>query len=409
MGPAARLSYAERSQYLVGGTTPNRRGAFMKHTLLACLLFVSGVVAGLVLTGRLQVTEESSARPAPEAVQPSTTAVPTVNLPNFSDVAAARIPSVINISSQTIERRSTSPFFNDPFFNYFFGNEPNLFGQQQRTSLGSGVIVSTDGYILTNNHVVGSADAKVTVTLSDDRELPATVVGVDQWTDIALLKIEANGLPVAPWGDSSTIRVAEWVLAIGNPFQLDQTVTLGIISAVRRANLGITTYEDFIQTDAAINEGNSGGALINGRGELIGINTAIFTQSGGDQGVGFAVPSNLARRVMDDLITYGEVQRGSIGYIELARLTTRQAEQLGMSDNRGALVSRMRRDTPAYDAGIRPGDVIVAFNGELVDDAAHLLRLLADAPIGETIVLTGSREGREVMFEVEIGRARSSR
>ncbi len=381
----------------------------MKHTLLACLLFVSGVVAGLVLTGRLQVTEESSARPAPEAVQPSTTAVPTVNLPNFSDVAAARIPSVINISSQTIERRSTSPFFNDPFFNYFFGNEPNLFGQQQRTSLGSGVIVSTDGYILTNNHVVGSADAKVTVTLSDDRELPATVVGVDQWTDIALLKIEANGLPVAPWGDSSTIRVAEWVLAIGNPFQLDQTVTLGIISAVRRANLGITTYEDFIQTDAAINEGNSGGALINGRGELIGINTAIFTQSGGDQGVGFAVPSNLARRVMDDLITYGEVQRGSIGYIELARLTTRQAEQLGMSDNRGALVSRMRRDTPAYDAGIRPGDVIVAFNGELVDDAAHLLRLLADAPIGETIVLTGSREGREVMFEVEIGRARSSR
>lgn len=381
----------------------------MKHTLLACLLFVSGVVAGLVLTGRLQVTEESSARPAPEAVQPSTTAVPTVNLPNFSDVAAARIPSVINISSQTIERRSTSPFFNDPFFNYFFGNEPNLFGRQQRTSLGSGVIVSTDGYILTNNHVVGSADAKVTVTLSDDRELPATVVGVDQWTDIALLKIEANGLPVAPWGDSSTIRVAEWVLAIGNPFQLDQTVTLGIISAVRRANLGITTYEDFIQTDAAINEGNSGGALINGRGELIGINTAIFTQSGGDQGVGFAVPSNLARRVMDDLITYGEVQRGSIGYIELSRLTTRQAEQLGMSDNRGALVSRMRRDTPAYDAGIRPGDVIVAFNGELVDDAAHLLRLLADAPIGETIVLTGSREGREVMFEVEIGRARSSR
>lgn len=381
----------------------------MKHTLLACLLFVSGVVAGLVLTGRLQVTEESSARPAPEAVQPSTTAVPTVNLPNFSDVAAARIPSVINISSQTIERRSTSPFFNDPFFNYFFGNEPNLFGQQQRTSLGSGVIVSTDGYILTNNHVVGSADAKVTVTLSNDRELPATVVGVDQWTDIALLKIEANGLPVAPWGNSSTIRVAEWVLAIGNPFQLDQTVTLGIISAVRRANLGITTYEDFIQTDAAINEGNSGGALINGRGELIGINTAIFTQSGGDQGVGFAVPSNLARRVMDDLITYGEVQRGSIGYIELARLTTRQAEQLGMSDNRGALVSRMRRDTPAYDAGIRPGDVIVAFNGELVDDAAHLLRLLADAPIGETIVLTGSREGREVMFEVEIGRARSSR
>ena len=381
----------------------------MKHTLLACLLFLSGVVAGLVLTGRLQVAEESSARPAQETVQRSATALASVSLPDFSDVAAARVPSVINISSQTVERRSTSPFFNDPFFNYFFGNEPNLFGQQQRTSLGSGVIVSTDGYILTNNHVVGSADAEVTVTLPDNRELPATVVGVDQWTDIALLKIEADGLPVAPWGDSSTIRVAEWVLAIGNPFQLDQTVTLGIISAVRRANLGITTYEDFIQTDAAINEGNSGGALINGRGELIGINTAIFTQSGGDQGVGFAVPSNLARRVMDDLIAYGEVQRGSIGYIELAPLTTRQAEQLNMSDNRGALVSRMRRDTPAYDAGIRPGDVIVAFNAESVDDASHLLRLLADAPIGETVVLTGSREGREIIFEVEIGRAQSRR
>ena len=381
----------------------------MKHTLLACLLFLSGVVAGLVLTGRLQVAEESSARPAQETVQRSATALASVSLPDFSDVAAARVPSVINISSQSVERRSTSPFFNDPFFNYFFGNEPNLFGQQQRTSLGSGVIVSTDGYILTNNHVVGSADAEVTVTLTDNRELPATVVGVDQWTDIALLKIEADGLPVAPWGDSSTIRVAEWVLAIGNPFQLDQTVTLGIISAVRRANLGITTYEDFIQTDAAINEGNSGGALINGRGELIGINTAIFTQSGGDQGVGFAVPSNLARRVMDDLIAYGEVQRGSIGYIELAPLTTRQAEQLNMSDNRGALVSRMRRDTPAYDAGIRPGDVIVAFNAESVDDASHLLRLLADAPIGETVVLTGSREGREIIFEVEIGRAQSRR
>lgn len=396
-------------RYLVDSATPNRRGALMKHTLLACLLFLSGGVAGLVLTGRPQVTEESSARPAPETVQRSATALASVSLPDFSDVAAARVPSVINISSQSVERRSTSPFFNDPFFNYFFGNEPNLFGQQQRTSLGSGVIVSTDGYILTNNHVVGSADAEVTVTLPDNRELPATVVGVDQWTDIALLKIEADGLPVAPWGDSSTIRVAEWVLAIGNPFQLDQTVTLGIISAVRRANLGITTYEDFIQTDAAINEGNSGGALINGRGELIGINTAIFTQSGGDQGVGFAVPSNLARRVMDDLITYGEVRRGSIGYIELAPLTTRQAEQLNMSDNRGALVSRMRRDTPAYDAGIRPGDVIVAFNAESVDDASHLLRLLADAPIGETVVLTGSREGREIIFEVEIGRARSRR
>ena len=374
----------------------------MRRTLLLALLFLSGVVAGLVLTGRFQVAKESSARQAPESIQPEMATLTPVNLPDFSDVALARVPSVINISSLRLEQRSVSPFFSDPFFNHFFGNDPNLFGQRQRTSLGSGVIVSSDGFILTNNHVVGSTDAEVTVTLPDNREFQATIVGVDPWTDIALLKIDAAGLPGAPWGDSSTIRVAEWVLAIGNPFQLNQTVTLGIVSAVRRANLGITTYEDFIQTDAAINEGNSGGALINSRGELIGINTAIFTQSGGDQGVGFAVPSNLARRVMRDLIEYGEVQRGSIGYIEIVTLTTRDAEQLDVPSGQGALVSRMRRDTPAYDAGIRPGDVIVAFNGGPVEDASHLLRLLADAPIGETVVMTGIRAGRETTFKIEV-------
>ncbi|MEC7767706.1 MAG: trypsin-like peptidase domain-containing protein, partial [Acidobacteriota bacterium] len=222
----------------------------MRRTLLLALLFLSGVVAGLVLTGRFQVAKESSARQAPESIQPEMATLTPVNLPDFSDVALARVPSVINISSLRLEQRSVSPFFSDPFFNHFFGNDPNLFGQRQRTSLGSGVIVSSDGFILTNNHVVGSTDAEVTVTLPDNREFQATIVGVDPWTDIALLKIDAAGLPVAPWGDSSTIRVAEWVLGIGNPFQLNQTVTLGIVSAVRRANLGITTYEDFIQTDA---------------------------------------------------------------------------------------------------------------------------------------------------------------
>jgi Do/DeqQ family serine protease len=381
----------------------------MKRFLLPALLFSSGVIAGLVLTGRLQVAEESSADQASPTVSSTAATLTTGSLPDFTEVASARVPSVVNISSMRLERRTTGPMFNDPFFSYFFGNDPNMFGAQERTSLGSGVIVSPDGYILTNNHVVGSVDAEVTVTLADNRELAAEVIGVDQWTDIALLKIEAADLPVAPWGDSSSIRVAEWVLAIGNPFQLNQTVTLGIVSAVRRANLGITTYEDFIQTDAAINEGNSGGALINGRGELIGINTAIFTQSGGDQGVGFAVPSNLARRVMDALIEFGEVPRGSIGYIEIAPLTTRQAEQLGVPPGRGALIARMRRDTPAYVAGIRPGDVVVAFDGQPVDDASHLLRLLADAPIGGTVVLTGLRDGRDVTFNVEIGRAQTRR
>ncbi len=381
----------------------------MRRILLAALLFLAGLTAGLVLTARLEVTEETAARPAPAATQTAPALRTNGELPDFADIAAARVSSVVNISSLRLERRSISPFFNDPFFNYFFGNDPNLFGQQQRSSLGSGVIVTADGYILTNNHVVGSADAEVTVTLADKREFLATVIGVDRWTDIALLKIDAGDLDVAPWGDSSAIRVAAWVLAIGNPFQLDQTVTLGIVSALRRANLGVATYEDFIQTDAAINPGNSGGALINQRGELIGINTAIFSQSGGYQGIGFAVPSNLARRVMDDFIEFGEVRRGSIGYIEISPLTTRQAEQLGVPADRGALVSRMRRGTPAYDAGIRPGDVIVTFDGQRVEDASHLLRLLADAPIGSTVALTVIRDSRDVDLDVEIGRARSRR
>ena len=381
----------------------------MRRILLAALLFLAGLTAGLVLTARLEVAEETAARPAPATTQTAPVSRTNGELPDFTDIAAARVSSVVNISSLRLERRSISPFFNDPFFNYFFGNDPNLFGQRQRSSLGSGVIVSTDGYILTNNHVVGSADAEVTVTLADKREFLATVIGVDRWTDIALLKIDAGDLDVAPWGDSSAIRVAAWVLAIGNPFQLDQTVTLGIVSALRRTNLGVATYEDFIQTDAAINPGNSGGALINQRGELIGINTAIFSQSGGYQGIGFAVPSNLARRVMDDFIEFGEVRRGSIGYIEISPLTTRQAEQLGVPADRGALVSRMRRGTPAYDAGIRPGDVIVTFDGRRVEDASHLLRLLADASIGNTVALTVIRDSREVDLDVEIGRARSRR
>ena len=381
----------------------------MRRILLAALLLLAGVSAGLVLSARLELAEETAARPAPAATQTAQVPRAGAGLPDFTDIAAARVSSVVNISSLRLERRSVSPLFDDPFFSYFFGNDPNLFGQQQQSSLGSGVIVSADGYILTNNHVVGSADAEVTVTLADKREFLATVIGVDQWTDIALLQIDADDLPVAPWGDSSALRVAEWVLAIGNPFQLDQTVTLGIVSAVRRANLGVATYEDFIQTDAAINPGNSGGALINWRGELIGINTAIFSQSGGYQGVGFAVPSNLARRVMNDFIEYGEVRRGSIGYLELSPLTTRQADQLGVPAGEGALVSRMRRGTPAYEAGIRPGDVIVIFDGERVEDASHLLRLLADATIGDTVELTAVRGGREVDLRVAVGRARGRR
>jgi serine protease Do len=273
------------------------------------------------------------------------------------------------------------------------------------------VLVSADGYILTNNHVVAAeADQPnltieqldVTITLSDKRELPAKVIGTDAATDLALLKIDANRLPTMPWGDSGKLKVAEWVLAIGNPYQLSETVTLGIVSAVGRTGLGVSTFEDFVQTDAAINPGNSGGALINARGELVGINTVIFSRSGGYQGIGFAVSSNLARRIFDELRQYGEVRRGSIGGVALRPVTTRIASQLGASEPRGALVQQMLRESSAYRAGIEPGDIIIAFNGMEVQDPGHLERLMSDAPIGSTATVRVLRDGKRLEFRVPI-------
>jgi serine protease Do len=319
------------------------------------------------------------------------------------------VPAVTNISSLQVVRRN-SPFANDPFFQYFFGGE-DLFGSRRgvQSSLGSGVVVSSDGYILTNNHVVAGESGRInirslpeiTIALADKRELRAEIVGVDPATDLALLKVDVKGLPTIPWGDSSKLKVAEWVLAIGNPYQLDQTVTLGIVSAVGR-RVGISDYEDFIQTDAAINPGNSGGALVNQRGELVGVNTAIYSQSGGYQGIGFAVPSNLARRVMSELIQYGEVRRGSIGYVELAPVTTRMAQQMGAPGTHGAMVTRISRTSGAYRAGIAPGDIIVSFNGHKIDDPSQLQRLIQDAKIGSTARVVVIREGREVTVNVSI-------
>ncbi|HEY7057859.1 MAG TPA: trypsin-like peptidase domain-containing protein [Vicinamibacterales bacterium] len=383
----------------------------MRRLLVALLFVLSGFVAGMVLTGRMRTAEESLAQPArttdTAAVRP--TAAPAM-LPDLSSVAAHAIPSVMNISSLQVVR--SRPFTMDPLFQYFFGNQEDTFGYRNRISqsLGSGVIVSSDGYILTNNHVVGDAGADVSVVMPDKRELKAKIIGVDQWTDIALLKIDARGLPVLSWGDSSKLRVAEWVLAIGNPFQLNQTVTLGIISALGRSLEGrLATYEDFIQTDAAINPGNSGGALVNARGELIGINTAIFTESGGYQGVGFAIPSNLARHVMDDLLKYGEVQRGTIPGISLMALTTQIADQLGAPNTRGALVSEISQRSEAWAAGLRAGDIITSFNDRPVDDVSQLLRMEADSKIGTTAKLQILRESRKLLVEVPITRGRPPR
>ena len=310
---------------------------------------------------------------------------------------------IANISSLQVVRTRNSPFSNDPFFSYFFGDQ-DAFGSRDRRSLslGSGVIVSADGYVVTNNHVVGENVREITIALPDKREIKGKVIGTDPTTDIALLKIGVTGLPVVPWGDSSQLKVGEWVLAIGSPFQLSQTVTAGIVSAKGRANVGFADYEDFIQTDAAINPGNSGGALINTRGELVGINTGIYSESGGYQGIGFAVPSNLARHVVDDLLKYGEVRRGSIGYIGIEKLTSQLAEEVGVTGTSGALVSRMTRASEAYEAGIRPGDVIVGFNGQTIDDAGRLSRLVADAKIGTIATIKALRAGKPIEFKLPI-------
>jgi serine protease Do len=353
---------------------------------------------------------DAVAEPTPAPPAAATPPVLSSGGPDFTRVAGQAVKGVANISSLQVVRQRNSPFADDPFFRYFFGDDERFGSRDRRSlSLGSGVIISSDGYVVTNNHVVGDNVREITIALPDKREIKGRVVGVDPDTDIALLKIAVNGLAVVPWGDSSQLKVGEWVLAIGSPFQLSQTVTAGIVSATGRANMGFANYEDFIQTDAAINPGNSGGALINGRGELVGINTGIYSESGGYQGIGFAVPSNLAKRVIGDLMKYGEVRRGSVGYIGIERLTPQLAEEVGAPSTNGALVSRMGRVSEAYDAGIRPGDVIVAFNGTVIDDPSQFQRLVADSPIGSTATLKVVRNGRTIDVKLPIVSSASSR
>ena len=388
----------------------------MRRAVYPLLFATLGLSAGLVLTGRMRSSGEASATaaaaPAPApAARPQAAPAIAGGMPDLTVVAQRAIGSVTNISSTQVVRTPNSPFANDPFFRFFFDDRNDAFGyrESRAQSLGSGVVVSADGYVLTNNHVVEHG-VEVSVTMPDKRELRARIVGVDEATDIAVLKVEALNLPVLPWGDSSKLKVAEWVLAIGNPFQLNQTVTLGIVSATGRSLEGrLAAYEDFIQTDAAINPGNSGGALVNARGELVGINTAIFSETGGYQGIGFAVPSNLARHVMDDLIKFGMVQRGTIPGITVQSLTTLIAEQLSAPNTHGAVVVGMQQRSDAYAAGIRPGDVIVSFNATPIDDATHFERLLSDAKIGSTVTLGLLRDGKPLTVKVPVVKATAPR
>jgi Do/DeqQ family serine protease len=378
----------------------------MKRASIGVALLIAGFIAGLVLTGRLRSAEESTAQPTQRPGQAIAlpAAVATTTLPDLTTIAGQAVQGVVNISSVQVIRRPNSPFANDPFFEYFFGGRNDMFGSRDQLarSLGSGVLISNDGYVVTNSHVIGSEKAEITVVFADKHEAPARIIGIDKATDLALVKVAKPSQAALQWGDSNRLKVAEWVLAIGSPYQLNQTVTLGIISALGRRNLGFSEYEDFIQTDAAINQGNSGGALVNGRGELIGINTGILSQSGGYQGIGFAIPSNLARRIIGELIEHGIVRRGSMGLMNLYPLTSQIAEQLGLAVTTGALVNQIDRRSSAFQAGLQPGDVIATFNGQTVTDPSHLVRLVSDAPVGSTATVVIMRDGRRVTLQIPV-------
>ena len=267
--------------------------------------------------------------------------------------------------------------------------------------MGSGVIISPDGYIITNNHVVEGAN-ELMVTLPDKREFRGKIIGTDPKTDLAVVKVDASGLPFTRWGDSSKLQVGEYVLAIGNPFGLNSTVTLGIVSALGRGRMGITQYEDFIQTDAAINPGNSGGALVNTAGELVGINTAIISRTGGYQGVGFAVPASMAKPVLESLVATGKVVRGYLG-IAIQDLTPDLAKSFGLEQARGALVSSIAEDSPADRAGLKQGDVITAYQGKPVEDPATLQREVTRTPVGTKATMKVIRNGHEQEITATVG------
>ena len=364
--------------------------------LVAALSLGAGLAAGLRLAHRID--------PGASAAGSGAAALPLPALgADFSGIALRATPAVVNISALQVYQTERSPFFSDPFFREFFGRDlPFRMPQEERkTSLGSGVIVSPEGVIVTNNHVIEHA-RQIAITTADRRRLKGTLVGTDPVTDIAVIKVEGKGFPTLPWGDSSKATVGEYVLAIGNPFQLNQTVTMGIISATGRSNVGIVDYEDFIQTDAAINPGNSGGALVDGRAQLIGINTAIYSRSGGYQGIGFAVPSNLARKVVDQLLSQGRVVRGWIGITRVTDLNEESAAALGVRGQQGVVVMELIRRSPADRAGVLPGDVVVEVDGRDVENAGQLRNELAGAEVGTELRLTLLRQGRKVEVEVPV-------
>ncbi|OOG26479.1 transcriptional regulator [Thioalkalivibrio denitrificans] len=365
---------------------------------------VAGVIAAAVVVVFFpEIVRET--RPVVEVRQGNDAPVgPRLEGPvSYADAVGHAAPAVVNIHTRKTVAEQSHPFADDPLFRRFFGDRFGTPGQRTQTSLGSGVIFSPQGYVLTNHHVIRDAE-EIEVMLADERSLHARIVGTDPDTDLAVLRIENGGeLPTITVGGSAGLRVGDVVLAIGNPFGVGQTVTQGIVSATGRSRLGINTYEDFIQTDAAINPGNSGGALINAHGELVGINTAIFTRSGGSHGIGFAIPVDLARDVMTQIIEQGQVVRGWLG-IEVQEITPQLAESFGLSDRRGVLIAGVLRDSPAGRAGMQPGDIITHIGGDRVNDAQDALNFIARARPGDTLPMQGIRDGETIEIRSDVGK-----
>ncbi|MFN2348454.1 MAG: DegQ family serine endoprotease [Thioalkalivibrio sp.] len=335
------------------------------------------------------------------------TAVDDEPLPSLAPMLERTIPAVVNLATRGRVAAERNPLMDDPFFRRFF-DMPQQPRERQTQGLGSGVILDAEnGYILTNFHVIQRAD-EIVVTLHDGRLVDAEVVGTDQATDLAVLRIPAEGLTAVKVADSDALRVGDFVVAIGNPFGLGQTVTSGIVSALGRSGLGIESYEDFIQTDASINPGNSGGALVNLRGELVGINTAILSGSGGNIGIGFAIPVNMARQVMDHLVEYGEVRRGRLG-VTVQDLTPDLAEAFGLDQTRGAVVAQVEPGSAAERAGLKEGDVVLRVNDRRIRNATELRNAIGLLRVGSQVTLDVVRDNRRRTLTAEVAEIQSVR
>ena len=378
----------------------------VRYRRWAAAIIAMGVVVALV--GLLPRFGFSVGTPTPLwNERPLDVSPSTVMVPNWVELAKRLKPAVVNVSTKRVEegQQLQSPFGNDDpfqqFFKQFFGKIP----PQTVRSLGSGFIINSAGYIVTNNHVVDGA-SEIRVKLSDGREFPGKVIGRDSKTDLALLKIDTTGLPVVPLGDSDDLPVGTPVMAIGNPFGLAQTVTTGIVSATGRV-IGEGPYDDFIQTDASINPGNSGGPLINARGQAVGINTAIYSQTGGSVGIGFAIPIDHAKSIVTQLAKNGHVTRGWLG-VAIQPLTPDLAKSFKLPDDSGALVASVLKESPAMRAGVKPGDVITEYDGRKVVHSGDLPRLVADTPVGRRVPIIVTREGKAQTLEVTIAQLKEN-